>query len=94
MLEKLRYCNRQRFKCVDLKTINFLLGEQCCCTKYPYLIWLWDSRARNELWIGKKLPERIKLAVNESKATNKPFVPRKKKILSPVHFKLRIISST
>ena len=58
--------------------VNFLLVQQSSYIKYPCFISLWDSRARNEHWVRKKWPERIKLTVNESNIINEPLVARKK----------------
>ena len=35
VLERLKYCVHQWFICVDLKMVNFLLGQQGGHTKYP-----------------------------------------------------------
>ena len=91
VLEKLNYCDHQWLICVDLKMVNFLLGQQSGYTKYPCFICLWDSRARSDHWVKKEWPERITLTVNECNVINEPLVPREKIILPPLHIKLGIM---
>ena len=58
VLEKIRYQEHQWMICVDLKMVNFLLGQQSGYTKYPCFVRLWDSRASHEHWIRKEWPLR------------------------------------
>ncbi|XP_071748054.1 uncharacterized protein [Lepeophtheirus salmonis] len=44
VLEGLKYLNHQWLICVDLKMVNFLLGQQEVYTKYPCVLCYWDSR--------------------------------------------------
>ena len=44
VLEKIGYDQNKWFICVDLKMVNFFLGQQCGFTKYPCFLCLWDSR--------------------------------------------------
>ena len=48
-----KYVERNCLKCVDLKIVNFLLGQQGGYTKYPCYICLWDSQAKTEHWTKK-----------------------------------------
>jgi hypothetical protein len=50
VLEKINYHEHQWVICVDLKMVNFLLGQQSGYTKYPCFLWLWESRAKHEQW--------------------------------------------
>ena len=38
VLQHIKYNNHQWVICVDLKMVNFLLGQQSGCTKYPYFL--------------------------------------------------------
>jgi hypothetical protein len=42
VLEQINYQEHQWVVCVDLKMVNFLLGQQSGYTKYPYFLCLWD----------------------------------------------------
>ncbi|KAF2357609.1 hypothetical protein FHG87_011636 [Trinorchestia longiramus] len=46
VLDKIQYEQHQWIICVDLKMVNFLLGQQSGFTKYPCFICMWDSRER------------------------------------------------
>ena len=45
ILERLKYVDQQWLICVDLKMVNFHLGQQGGYTKYPCFLCYWDSRA-------------------------------------------------
>jgi len=49
VLERLCY-HDQLSICVDLKMVNFLVGQQSGYTKYPCFICFWDSRAKQDHW--------------------------------------------
>ena len=51
VLETLKYNDHGWMICVDLKMMNFLLGQQGGYTKYPCFLCYWDSRAKDEHWI-------------------------------------------
>ena len=44
VLEKICYDQHEWLICVDLKMVNFLLGQQSSFTKYPCFLCMWDSR--------------------------------------------------
>ena len=58
VLERLKYCVYQWLIRVDLKMVNFLLGQQGGHTKYPCFLCYWDSRANKEHWVRKEWPPR------------------------------------
>ena len=58
VLEKLKYCDHQWLICVDLKMVNFLLGQQGDHTKYPCFLCYWDSRVYEEHWVSNHWPSR------------------------------------
>ena len=49
--ELLQYDKHNWVICVDLKMVCFLLGQQRGYTKYPCFLCMWDSRAREKLWV-------------------------------------------
>ena len=77
--------------CVDLKLVNFLLGQRSGYTKCPCFIFLWDSRASHEHWIRKEWPLRKDMVVGEQNVVNECLVDRDKIILPPYHIKLGLI---
>ena len=46
VLEKIGYDQRKWFICVDLKMVDFLLGQQSGFTKSPCFLYMWNSRDR------------------------------------------------
>ena len=91
VLEKLKCHEHQWLICVDLKTINFLLGQQSGYTKYPCFMCLWKRRARDVYWEKKEWPPRIDMTTNEANIIYEPLVPRKKNIIPPLYIKLGLI---
>ena len=53
VLNKLAFSEHNWVICVDLKMVNFLLGQQSGYTKYPCFLCLWYSRARDQHWKKK-----------------------------------------
>ena len=77
--------------CVDLKMVNFLLGEQGGHTKYPCFLCYWDSRSNEEHWVRKEWPPRNTIKPGEKNIVNNPLVDRKNIILPPLHIKLGLV---
>lgn len=50
VLSNIKYEDHAWLICVDLKMVNFLLGQQSGFTKFPCFLCYWDSRARSEHW--------------------------------------------
>ena len=71
--------------------MNFLLGQQTEYIKYPCLMCLWDSRAKQQHWIKKCLPTRNALKVGEENIIREPLVKREKTMLPPLHIKLGLM---
>jgi hypothetical protein len=90
VLEHINYPQHQWVICVDLKMVNFLLGQQSGFTKYPCFLCMWDSRARNEHYTRKVWPAR-ELKVGERNVINDSLVPREKIIFPPLHIKLGLM---
>lgn len=91
LLQKIKYIEHNWVICVDLKMVNFLLGQQSGYTKYPCFICLWDSRAKSRHWTAKNWPVRDALVVGERNVINEPLVSREKIILPPLHIKLGLM---
>lgn len=91
VLRKIKYEEHQWSICVDLKMINFLLGQQSGFTKYPCFLCLWDSRAKNEHWVNKNWPSRDVIIQGIQNVINEPLVSREKILLPPLHIKLGLM---
>ncbi|PZC80047.1 hypothetical protein B5X24_HaOG215516 [Helicoverpa armigera] len=91
VLEKISYAQHQWLVCVDLKMVNFLLGQQGGYTKYPCFICLWDSHARNQHWITKIWPLRENMEVGKANVINEPLISRENILLPPLHIKLGLM---
>lgn len=91
VLEKIKFHEHQWVMCVDLKMVNFLLGQQGGYTKFPCFLCLWDSRAKNDHWVKKTWPLRTALVVGQKNVINEPLVTRDKIILPPLHIKLGLM---
>lgn len=91
VLEKIKYHEHQWVICVDLKMVNFLLGQQSGYTKYPCFLCLWDSRDKTHHWVRKEWPKRENMYVGEKNIINDPLVGREKIIFPPLHIKLGLM---
>ncbi|KAI6653849.1 hypothetical protein LOD99_3351 [Oopsacas minuta] len=91
ILEIINYSAHDWVICVDLKMVNFLLGQQSGFTKYPCFLCYWDSRDRNQHWIREKWPPRECLKVGNKNVINNPLVHTNKIILPPLHKKLGLM---
>ena len=61
VLEKIWYDQHGWYICVDLKMVNFLLGQQSGFTKNPCFMCMWDSRDRAQHYTKKDWPLREEL---------------------------------
>lgn len=91
VMDKIKYQDHNWVICVDLKMVNFLLGQQGGYTKFPCFICLWDSRDKQRHWIQKDWPVREELKVGMKNVINVPLVNRDRIILPPLHIKLGIM---
>ena len=71
--------------------VNFLLGEQAACTKYPCFLYYWDSRLRGKHWVQKYWRIREHLLIGEQNIVNKALVSRDKIIFPTLYIKLGLI---
>jgi hypothetical protein len=88
VLEKINYQEHQWVICVDVKMVNFLLGQQSGYTKYPCFLCLWDSTTKHEHWARKDWPPRDYMVVGGQNVINEPWVARDRIILPPLHIKV------
>lgn len=88
VMEKIKYQEHQWVICVDLKMVNFLLGQQSGYTKYTCFLCLWDSRDKQNHWVKKEWPKRENMVVGEKNIIHAPLVGREKIIFPPLHVKL------
>lgn len=91
VLDKIQYEQHQWLICVDLKMVNFLLGQQSGYTKYPCFICMWDSRDRAQHYVKKEWPAREQLVPGASNIINAPLVDREKILFPPLHIKLGLM---
>ena len=92
VLEKIKYSEHQWVICVDLKMVNFLLGQQSGYTKYPCFLCMWDSRDRQNHYEKIDWPARTEMIPNRSlNILHEPLVPRDKIVFPPLHIKLGLI---
>ena len=91
VLNLIKYREHNWIICVDLKMVNFLLGQQKGFTKFPCYLCMWDSRARNQHWIQKEWPICKTLTVGMQNIVNEPIVSRNKIVFPPLHLKLGFI---
>jgi hypothetical protein len=54
--------------------VNFLLGQQSGCTKYPCFLCLWDGRTKHEQWARKDWLPREYMVVGGKNVINEPLV--------------------
>ena len=79
VLEKISCGQHKWLIYVDLKMVNFLLGQQSGFTKYPCFLCLWDSRDRE--W-----PVCEELALCRARnVINEPIVDRERTLFPPLH---------
>ena len=87
----IKYSDHNWKICVDLKMVNFLLGQQSGYTKYPCFICLWDSRDRANHWVKTDWTLWETLNVGDKNVINEPLVSRDRIIFPPLHIKLGLI---
>ena len=91
VMDFLKYREHNWIICVDLKMVNFLLGQQKGFTKFPCYLCMWDSRARDRHWVQKDWPVRETLEAGMPNITHDPIVNRDRIIFPPLHIKLGLM---
>ena len=82
VLGKIRYDQHEWDICVDLKMVNFLLGQQYGFTKHPCFLCMWDSRDRAQPYTDKACPLREELVPCRARnIINNPLVSRNRDTL-------------
>ena len=66
---------------MDLKMVNFLLGQRGGYTKYTCFLFYWNSRAKDEHWMKDEGSARNSLAPGEKSIIYSPVVDAKKIIV-------------
>ena len=91
VLEKICYCQHEWHICIDLKMMNFPLGQQSGFTKYPFFC-MWDSKDRSQHYTKKNWPARDEMVLGRSNnIINNPLVDRHKILFPPLHIKHGLI---
>ncbi|GFU96801.1 uncharacterized protein TNCV_4626181 [Trichonephila clavipes] len=88
VMETIKYQDHKWFICVDLKMVNFLLGQQGGYTKFPCFMCLWDRRDKQHNCSQKVWPVREELKVGTKNVINMPLVSQDRIILPPLYIKL------
>ena len=92
VLKKIGYDQHKWLICVDLKMVNFLLGQQSGFTKYPCFLCMWDSRDRAQHYTKMEWPVREELVpCKERNVINEPLVDRDRILFPPLHIKLGLM---
>ena len=73
------------------ESFKHAVGSTRGYTKYPYILCLWYSRAKNEHWISEQWPKRNEFTVGEKNICNGSLVPPDKVILPPLQIKLGLM---
>ena len=71
--------------------IKFISWKQCGHIKYPCILCIWESCARDEFWVTNEWPTRSDLTVGKTNIINNPVVPREKIEVPSHHIKLDLI---
>src|SRR6218665_3798737 len=69
--------------CVELKMVNFLLGQQGGYTKYLCFLCYWDSRATSAHWVKKDWTPRNSFMRGDGNIKNDPLVDTKQIVFPP-----------
>lgn len=88
VLEWLQYHVHGWVICVELKMVNFLLGQQGGYTKYLCFLCYWDSRATSAHWVKKDWTPRNSFMRGDRNIKNDPLVDTKQIVFPPLHAKL------
>ena len=91
VLQHIKYDHHQWLICVNLKMVNFLLGQQSGYTKFPCFLCYWVSRDKSHYWKIKNWPVREQLKVGDINVIHDQFVPREKIMFPPLHIKLGLM---
>ena len=91
VLEKIGYDQHKWFICVDLKMVNFLLGQQSGFNKYPWFLCMWDSRDRAQHYTKDWPLQEELVPCKERNVINDPLMDRDRILFLLLHIKLGLI---
>ena len=91
VLQHIKYEHHQWVICVNLKMVNFFLGQQSGYTKFPCFLCYWDSREKTNQWKTKNWPVREHLNVGDKNISHNQLVPREKIVFPPLQIKLGLM---
>ena len=86
VMKQIKYIDHNWVICVDLKTVNFLLGQKSGYTKFLCFLCLWDNRAKDQHYV--EWPLRTKLNPGDKKVIDDSLFPRDKIVFHSLHIKL------
>ena len=91
VLQHIQYDHHHWIICVDLKMVNFLLGQQSGYAKFPCFLCYRDSRDKANHWKVKNWPVWEHLKVGDKNVIHDQLVPFEKVIFLPLHIKLGLM---
>ena len=91
VIQHINYDDHQWVICVDLKMVNFLLGQQSGYTKYPCFLCYWDSRDKANHWVKKDWPLREQLTIGDKNIIAEQLVPHDRIVFPTLHIKLGLM---
>ena len=68
--------------------VNFLLGQKSGYTKYSCFLCLWDSRAKERLWVQREWSEREMSTVGKHNVIHEQMVDKEKIVFPTLHIRL------
>ena len=89
-MDQIKYVNHNWVICVDLKMVNFLLGQQSGYTKFPCFLCLCDSRVKDQ-YVKNNWPLRTELKPGDKNVIANPLLPRDKIIFPLLHIKQELM---
>ena len=91
VLDLLKHLEHKWIICVDLKMVNFLLGQQIGYTEYSCFLCLSDSRAKERHWVQREWPEHEMLTVGKHNVIHEQLVAKEKIVLPPLPIRLGLL---
>ena len=87
-MQHIKYNDHQWVICLDLKMVNFLLGQQCGYTKYPFFLFTGTTEIKQITGL-KNTGYRVN--VGEKNVIAEQLVPRDRIAFPPRHIKLGLM---
>ena len=89
VMKQIKYIDHNWVICVDLKMVNFLLGQKSGYTKFSCFLCLWDNRAKDQHYV--KWPLRTKLNPGDKKVIDDSLFPSDKIVFHSLLIKLGLM---